>query len=477
MNAIYARVSTEDQAKTGYSLQDQASQCRKKLLSLGLSNIQEYIDDGYSGEFLDRPALSRLRDDLRAKRIKMVIVYDPDRLSRNLTNQLIIADEIEKYGAKLDFITGSYDASPEGRLFFSMRGAIAEFEKEKIRERSLRGKRAKVMSGKPLFGKEPYGYSCDRQNNKYVIKEKEAKVVRMIFSQYLENMAGVGALHSQLKANGIVNRSGKPFGISVLHRMLSNELYAGTKWAFQKYSKNIGQKKRKVVSRDITEWVSIEVPAIIDRETYEKASALKVQNKATAKRNAKFAYLLNSIIKCPRCGYAMHGVRFPKRQEKDYVYYVCTARANGVECDNRRCVPALELDTYVWNYIVTMFRKSGGIKRKNKVHDNAAARVNAETKLKKLKGRQAAIAKWITDGTIELDVIEKELQKINSEINAAQMAVAATVQPMVKISDVTPAEVFAAKTFEEKRRILLRLGITVTAERAESGETLCKIRP
>lgn len=477
MNAIYARVSTEDQAKTGYSLQDQASQCRKKLLSLGLSNIQEYIDDGYSGEFLDRPALSQLRDDLRAKRIKMVLVYDPDRLSRNLTNQLIIADEIEKYGAKLDFITGSYDASPEGRLFFSMRGAIAEFEKEKIRERSLRGKRAKVMSGKPLFGKEPFGYSCDREASKYIINEQEAETVRLIFRLYIDNMCGVQHLHSQLRNMGIVTRSGKPFGISVLQRILSNEMYAGTKWAFQKYQKNIGQKKRKVIARDISEWVSIEVPAIIDKETFQKAAALKLQNKATSKRNAKYEYLLNSMIKCPRCGYAMHGIRFPKRQEKDYVYYVCTAHINGVECDNRRCVPCAELEEYVWDYIVTMFRKSGGIKRKNKVHDTTAARVNAETKLKKLKGRQAAIAKWITDGTIELNVIEKELQKINSEINAAQIAVAATVQPMVKISDVTPAEVFAAKTFEEKRRILLRLGITVTAERAENGETLCKIRP
>ncbi|MCX7781744.1 MAG: recombinase family protein [Negativicutes bacterium] len=476
MNAIYARVSTDEQARSGYSLQDQIDQCRKKLLSMGLSNIKEYIDDGYSGEFLDRPALSRLREDLRAKLIQTVIVYDPDRLSRNLTNQLIIADEIEKYGAKLEFITGSYDASPEGRLFFSMRGAIAEFEKEKIRERSLRGKKAKVMSGKPLFGKEKYGYHCDRQTGQYVINEAEAEIVRLIFKKYLENMAGVATLYEQLKAMGIVNRAGKPFSISVLHRILSEEMYAGTKWAFQKVSKNIGQKKRKVVTRNKSEWISIEVPAIIDRETFEKTTALRRQNKAVARRNTKFGYLLSGIIKCAKCGYAMNGVRFPKRNNKEYAYYVCTAYVNGKECANRRCVPSVELDEAVWRDIAAMFRKSGGIKKIGRANNKGKTKAAAEERLKKLKARQSAVAKWIADGTIELSIIEKELQKINAEISAAQAAIAATVQPNAKASDVKPEEVISANTFEEKRRILLRLGITVTAERTENGETLYKIR-
>ena len=74
MNAIYVHVSTDEQAKTGFSLQDQLFSCRKRLLSLGLTNIQEYMDDDYSGEFLDRLALDRLQEDLRAKIIKVVVL-------------------------------------------------------------------------------------------------------------------------------------------------------------------------------------------------------------------------------------------------------------------------------------------------------------------------------------------------------------------------------------------------------------------
>jgi hypothetical protein len=407
----------------------------------------------------------------------MVMIYDPDRLSRNLTNQLIIADEIEKYGATLDFITGSYDASPEGRLFFSMRGAIAEFEKEKIRERSLRGKRAKVMSGKPLFGREPYGYYCDRTAGKYVINEEEAETVRTIFHAYIENRLSVAKLYSRLTSMGIVNRSGAPFSLSTLQRMLQNEMYAGTKWAFQKYQKNVGQKKRKVIARDMSEWVSIEVPAIIDKATFEKAAALRRQNKAVAKRNTKFEYLLAGIIKCPKCGYAMHGVRFPKRNGKEYTYYVCTAHINGQQCQNSRCVPSVELDEAVWKDIAAMFKQSRGIRR-SAVRENGGSkeRTHAEAKLKKLRSRQAAILKWVTDGTVDLELAEKELQKLNSDINTTQ-AILSAPQLTKRISAVTVIEILSATTFEEKRKLLLRLNITVTAERDESGETLFKIRP
>ena len=128
MNAIYARVSSEEQAKSGYSLGDQLQVCRNRLLSMGFTDIKEYIDDGYSGEYLDRPALEELRNALRNKLIQNICIYDPDRLSRNLTNQLLIADEIEKSAANLYFVTGDYDASPEGRLFFNIRGAISAFE-------------------------------------------------------------------------------------------------------------------------------------------------------------------------------------------------------------------------------------------------------------------------------------------------------------------------------------------------------------
>ncbi|KGT72800.1 DNA recombinase, partial [Bradyrhizobium japonicum] len=93
MVGIYARVSTEEQAKSGFSLQDQVRECRKKA---GTDQIIEYVDEGVSGEFLDRPALSQLRYDVRNGLIDKIVCFDPDRLSRKLMNQLLITDEWEQ---------------------------------------------------------------------------------------------------------------------------------------------------------------------------------------------------------------------------------------------------------------------------------------------------------------------------------------------------------------------------------------------
>ncbi|WHY71204.1 recombinase family protein [Fictibacillus enclensis] len=135
MIAIYARVSTEEQAKKGFSLEDQIKECRKKAKT---DEVMEYIDRGVSGEILDRHALTKLRNDVKDGLITKVICLYPDRLSRKLMNQLIITDEIEKRGVKLVFVNGEYTKTPEGNLFYSMRGAIAEFEKAKINERMSR---------------------------------------------------------------------------------------------------------------------------------------------------------------------------------------------------------------------------------------------------------------------------------------------------------------------------------------------------
>ncbi len=107
-----------------------------------------FSDDGYSGGDLNRPALERLRQAVREGRADLVLVFDPDRLSRSLADLLVLADEFERAGVRLEFIAQEVDASPEGRLFFSIRGAVAEFEKAKIRERMVRGKREKARQGK-----------------------------------------------------------------------------------------------------------------------------------------------------------------------------------------------------------------------------------------------------------------------------------------------------------------------------------------
>jgi site-specific DNA recombinase len=474
MNAIYARVSTDSQAETGYSISDQVRTCREYAAKLGLEII-DYIDDGYSGEYLERPALERLRDDLRAKLIQNVIVYDPDRLSRNLTNQLLLADEIEKAGAKLIFITHDYDASPEGRLFFSIRGAISAFEKAKIRERTLRGKRSKALSGKLVFNDDLYGYTYDSETSMCSVNPTEAEIVKLIFELYTTRNYGVNTLWVELKSMGIVNRHGKPFNLSTLSYMLSNETYAGTKWSFTTYEKTIGQKKRKKIARDKSEWISISVPPIIDRETWNKAVECRSINKATAKRNTKIEYLLSSIIRCDGCGYAMHGVNY-HRGGKDYCYYVCTAYTNGNQCDIRKNIPSKELDEAVWSELTVLAKKKQGLSIfQTRSHpQNPVIKLNLEKQLMKLKKRKTAIVKWVADGTLETEDAEKDLQVINKEITSTRNAINSLTVAATK-KEINSNDILNAETFEEKRRALIQSDIKIFAKR-ENSKTVYNIK-
>lgn len=129
---IYVRVSTSEQAEQGYSIQTQIKACKDKAYELGAIDIFEYADEGFSGAKLDRPAMTKLRDDIRKDKLDIIICYDPDRLARNLAHQLLITDEIEKYCREgLIFVSVSFENSPEGRLFYSMRGAFSAYEREK----------------------------------------------------------------------------------------------------------------------------------------------------------------------------------------------------------------------------------------------------------------------------------------------------------------------------------------------------------
>ena len=159
--AIYARVSTDDQAEHGYSLQSQIADCRQYAAANGLEVAQVYEDGGISGELpMDaRPAGLELLEALRRRAAEAVIVYTADRLSRNAGHFLALRDQWQKRGIELHYVDrGKLANTPEGRLMQTIESGIAEFEREKIRMRTMGGKRDKVRAGHWLGIHTPYGY-------------------------------------------------------------------------------------------------------------------------------------------------------------------------------------------------------------------------------------------------------------------------------------------------------------------------------
>src|SRR5207245_6622488 len=139
---IYARVSSEQQAKDD-TIASQVEALRQRIGDDGLTLAEElcFIDEGYSGSTVVRPALERLRDQAAAGVIDRLYVHSPDRLARRYAYQVLLVDELQRAGVEVAFLNRALGQTPEDDLLLQVQGMIAEYERAKILERSRRGKR------------------------------------------------------------------------------------------------------------------------------------------------------------------------------------------------------------------------------------------------------------------------------------------------------------------------------------------------
>lgn len=352
------RVSTEEQAKKGYSIQDQLRDCRRVA---GADAVREYVDEGVTGEFLDRPALSRLREDVRSGLITRVICLDPDRLSRKLMNQLIISEEIEKR-AELVFVNGEYRDTPEGRLFYQMRGAISEFEKAKINERMCRGRREKARQGKVVRDYSIYGYDYDRDSSSLVVNEYEAGIVKLIFELFTakeKSVQGMNGIAKFLTERGIPTKRGaKVWHKEVIRQILLNRTYIGEFYQNRWFTEGmLGNKFRSpedrisMKERPKEDWILVPCPVIIERNVFEYAQELLKESRRRWAGMARYEYLLSGLVRCGLCGNTMTGRRW-KNWGKYIFYYTdikATAGAKFKGCGMK--VQTAELEEKVWEVV------------------------------------------------------------------------------------------------------------------------------
>ncbi|SFL73336.1 recombinase family protein [Pelosinus propionicus] len=479
MNALYVRVSTDDQARKGYSLKDQIAACRNHLLAIDHTGIKEYVDDGYSGEYLERPALDKLRNDLQNGIIKIVAIYDPDRLSRNLTNQLIIAEEIEKTGAKITFVTGDYDSSPEGRLFFSMKGAISAYEKSKIRERTSRGRRAKAHQGKIISNAHPFGYDWDKKNSMYVINEEESKTIQFIYHLCIHQGYGSRRISLELARLGIVGKNNRPLSICTVSRILTKEMYYGQHYLFKQRTCKTGQNSREVKDNPPESWIPVIIPAIVTREMWESAQLQIQQNKKLATRNNKHNYLLRGLLHCALCGRSMTAYSRPAKRkngsDKIYYYYSCISKesntytANGTSCQCRR-IPVEDLEQAVWQCLVTLATSKDHLQEYIRTNANISYSeqiTNLHTRQIKLQKKKNNTLRWYQENLIDSETVERELRNLNKELATIRLDISelTTIQEKTNQLATSPTDLITVKTFAEKRNVLLKLSYRIFAVR------------
>ena len=272
--ALYARVSTERQADRG-TIGSQLQLLREHIAAAGDELIGEYVDDGHSGARLDRPALDALRDAAEAGLVERVWCLSPDRLARAYAYQVLVLDELDRFGVSVAFTDspGLAADDPQATLLTQVQGVIAEYEKAKIAERYRRGKLFRARAGEIVTWKASYGYrriprSAATGQAHHEIYEPEAAVVRRIFTDRAAGIT-VREICRRLNADGIPSPTGKPtWGHSTLSRLLRNEAYVGRVYYNRTESvpdRNPTRHNRQV-PRDRDEWITIECPRIISDE-------------------------------------------------------------------------------------------------------------------------------------------------------------------------------------------------------------------
>src|SRR5215208_6209382 len=171
---LYARVSTEEQARSGYSLAQQLEALRECAIREGYEVLEEVQDPGQSGASLERPGMDRVRDLVATGGVPVVLAQDRDRFAREPAYHYLLKREFAEYGTKLKALNDRGDDSPEGQLTDDVLDVLAKFERAKTAERTRRGKLRKAREGKILAGRRvTYGFKLSEERDAYIVDEKK----------------------------------------------------------------------------------------------------------------------------------------------------------------------------------------------------------------------------------------------------------------------------------------------------------------
>ncbi len=285
--AIYARVSTATQAEKGYSLPTQVEACRRYAEQHSLEVVAVVYDDE-SGAKLERAGLSRVREMFQAGAAEALIVYQADRLNRDYVHSILLGRELKRAGVEIHYAKRGTKAgeTPEEAFVDNIEAVVAEFERQRIKERTMRGRRAKAEAGKLVGnGAAPFGYekTGERGALQLAIVEQDARTVRQIFEWYARGDGpsgplGVRTIVAKLNELGVASpgdrchrNKARPYGqwsFHAVYELLGNPTYSGTAYSFRQ---KIVDGKR--IARPKDEWVGIAVPAIISQDLWDPRSS------------------------------------------------------------------------------------------------------------------------------------------------------------------------------------------------------------
>ncbi len=299
--AGYVRVSSREQAMFGYSLDEQERKIKEYVEVYYESEEPVYTlyrEEGESAKTLKRPKIIEVMDLIEKDQMDVLIINNLDRLTRSVVDMQVLLELFEKHNIELVSLKEKIDTkSAQGRFFISMITLIAQWEKETIADRAMRGKYESARQGNYSKGTIPFGYEMNREKGKkLVVKEEEAAIIRRIFRSLASGTHTPYMLGKELRNE--YPEGNKWYEQSILD-VVQNPIYYGT------------FKMNDVIVENHTS-------PIVDKDTWDKAN-----DNSTGFILRRFTYLFKDKIQCSDCNELCHQTCTIKKSGKIYLYYSC----------------------------------------------------------------------------------------------------------------------------------------------------------
>ena len=479
--ALYARVSSDQQAEKNNSIPSQIRLLHEYALKHNMMVYKEYVDEGESALSVNRPAFLEMISEVKKKfpPFQVILVWKLSRFARNRQDSIVYKAMLKKRGIDVISISEPIDNTPQGQLMEGMIEVIDEFYSAILAQETLRGMAENARKGFRNGGYPVYGYKNVRvfDNNKnpktkYEVNESEAGVIKLIFELYAKGN-GLKNIVMSLNTNGYKPRSGSEWGKSSIASILRNEVYIGWTVFNKKDNKTFGKKFKPE-----SEWIIIKNThePVIGKELFHKVQRLikERQPKNQAGQVTASQYLLSGLIKCGKCG-GGYGVTGYGRNKK-YAYYNCItySKKGKAVCSGYR-VRADELDKEITQRLKKLLFSDKNMKKlvddintaaKSLRGDYGAKITTLKKKLTDIQRRIFMQYEAIESGVIDLTLVASRLKELKGQkgilqeeisyhesLNNQNQAVYIT-RPMIDKFRKEMEQIFMGDNVQEKREFL-----------------------
>lgn len=411
--AIYIRVSTEEQAIEGYSIEAQKNRAIEYCSKMGYDIVGFYVDEGISGKSLNRPKVQELIQDVKKRKFDIVVLYRLDRFTRSLKDLANIIELFDKYNVQMKSTSEDLDVSSlSGRAMVQMLGVFAEFERGSIAERVAMGLEQRMREGLYKSPRPPFGYTYDKVTKSYLIDPPRAELVREIFRLH-QSGKGVDSICKIMNERGIKTSYNSEFHRTFVKRMFTNGWYYCGRMQFTTRAGELINIKA----------VNIPEPILTEDEFRRSNKIYGSKAKNTRKRWKDENYTFKGKLRCDFCRTLMTPNTSAYRKNKDesdqvYRYYRCYRVREG-RCDNKYWLSS-QLDQAFQEFLQELSNKDYSVRSKYVQKDIESIIRKIEfykDEINKQNERKNKLQFYLIDEVIDRSDYLRNITTINSEID------------------------------------------------------------